>query len=41
MSDLIFMPRTTFCGNLSYRFDADQVELQADIAKAASKKSGK
>ncbi len=26
------MPRTTFCGNLSYRFDADQVELQADIA---------
>lgn len=26
------MPRTTFCGNLGYRFDADQVELQADIA---------
>lgn len=32
MSDLISMPRTTFCGNLGYRFDADQVELQADIA---------
>lgn len=32
MPDLIFIHRTTFCGNLGYRFDADQVELQADIA---------
>lgn len=32
MSDLISTLRTTFCGNLGYRFDADQVELQADIA---------
>lgn len=32
MPDLISIHRTTFCGNLGYRFDADQVELQADIA---------
>ena len=32
MSDLISTLRTAFCGNLGYRFDADQVELQADIA---------
>jgi len=35
MPDLISTPRTIFCGNLSYRFDADQVELQADIAGPA------
>ncbi len=35
MSDLISTLRTAFCGNLSYRFDADQVELQADIAGPA------
>lgn len=32
MSDLISAPRMNFCGNLGYRFDTDQVELQADIA---------
>ena len=32
MPDLIATHRTACCGNLGYRFDADQVELQADIA---------